>query len=218
MMASGNYENHLLEELEKVADLGGKTIWDIGAHIGYHSLLFSTRVGKSGQVISFEPSPLNYLMLNDNVDLNNTASDQIMTKDIALSDNVGVMELQIETDKSKTSTSGSFLKNTKPPLEANTYKGFGTVKVKTDTIDHLIETGLQEPDILKIDVEGAEYSVLLGGQKLILRNAPVLIVEIHTVEMMFKCYRFLEKAGYTITIIDSDSPLVTRNILAVKKS
>ncbi len=217
-IVNGDYEEYLLLSLKQTTNLSGKTIWDVGAHVGYHTLLFAKEVGQNGKVISFEPNPVNLKNLEHNINLNQSISHIINIKNIALSDTRGEATFDAETDGNKTATSGSHLDNITPPLPQETYRNFKKIIVKTDTIDGLKENGLPEPDIIKIDVEGAEYLVLLGARKLVSDKKPIFIIEIHNLEMMMLCSILLNSANYDIKIIDKESPFITKNILAIPKN
>jgi hypothetical protein len=74
---------------------------------------------------------------------------------------------------------------------------------RADTLDHLIATGLAFfPDLIKVDVEGAEASVLSGAQNLLSHHQPHLIIETHSVALEATCIELLTTAGYTPHIVD----------------
>jgi FkbM family methyltransferase len=72
-----------------------------------------------------------------------------------------------------------------------------------DTLDRLIEAGhVFVPDVIKIDVEGAEASVLSGADKLLRGRQPHLVVETHSVSLEGQCIELLESVGYSPMIVD----------------
>ena len=74
---------------------------------------------------------------------------------------------------------------------------------RADTLDHLIATGLAfVPDLIKVDVEGAEASVLSGARDLLVHHQPHIILETHSVSLEATCIELLTTAGYAPEIVD----------------
>jgi hypothetical protein len=74
------------------------------------------------------------------------------------------------------------------------------------SLDTLVyEEGLPMPDIIKMDVEGAEWDVFMGGQRVIEEGAPRLILEVHSQALEEQCLAFLTERGYRYTILDQSS-------------
>lgn len=214
-MAEGNYESYILKALTKTTDLNNKTIWDIGAHIGYHTLLFAKSVGKNGRVYAFEPNTVNRELLEANISLNKELGSIIEIRSEALSDKTGRGKLLISPDPLATSSSGSHISGIKTPYEKNVYREFIEKEIQLETADNLIgQKILPAPDIIKMDVEGAEFAVLTGAPNLLRNVRPIMIIEIHSAELMHNVLRLLDAHRYATEILDSDSPLLTRNILA----
>src|SRR5687767_10564146 len=146
----------------------GHSVFDIGAHLGFYTILLSSLVGKKGTVYAFEPNPEMLPSLRKTIaSLPNTD-----LREIALSDVSGEIELHIPEDASMASI-------------ANWTNGIGgkvhIQNCKTETIDHLIENGsISLPNFIKCDVEGAELNVFRGGARAIDRNdAPVILFELN---------------------------------------
>ena len=141
-------------------------VWDIGAAFG----LFAIHSGTiCKQVVAFEPDPSSRERLEGNI-IANRQQNVASVLPLALSSKVGEIELF---------TSG--LKGNSPSLSHHGTTHSGVVKVQTDTIDEVLSRGVATPDVLKIDVEGAEAQVLIGGEQLLKgHQAPRLIfVEMH---------------------------------------
>lgn len=218
-MLAGSYENYILDELKKQTEpLTSKCIWDIGAHIGYHTLSFAKAVGKTGKVVAFEPNPDNLAILKKNITTNQDLASSIMVRGEALSDTIGTQKMSVSKNKSSASSTGGYLQNVKPPLPSSSYAEFENITIQTTTIDQLIKgAGIPTPDILKIDVEGAELHVLQGARKLLESVKPILIIEIHTIAMMFSVSELLKNNSYELRIIDEKESSPTKNILAVPR-
>jgi FkbM family methyltransferase len=144
----------------------GATAIDIGAHIGYYTLLLAKCVGPAGRVLSFEPLPANFALLQQNVQLNGLQQVQ-MNAQAVFSRNE---ELTITVpDHAPNSGDASVL-----PVE-----GAKQFRVPATTLDSFCcNTGFR-PDFLKMDVEGAEYDVLLGAKETIARSRPKMLIELH---------------------------------------
>jgi FkbM family methyltransferase len=140
-------------------------VWDVGASVG----LFTVHAAREGaSVVAFEPDPATVIRLRQNVALNDTAS-RIQCRHEALSDCAGHGTLR---------TDG--LAGFAPSL-ADLGRHGTVVQTSMTTIDVLVASGLAKPNVLKIDVEGAEVLVLHGGMQLLASEAPprVIFVEVH---------------------------------------
>ena len=144
----------------------GMTVIDIGAHIGYYTLLFAKCVGSSGRVFSFEPLPTNFALLQKNVQLNNLR--QVQTFNQAVFSRAGEITISVPDDQPN-SGNGSVCLD----------KGVQQFRVNAVLLDAFCEEFLIRPDVLKMDVEGAEYEVLMGAKRVIAQFRPKLLIELH---------------------------------------
>ena len=143
-----------------------EVFWDIGANIGYFSLIAATALNNSGQILAFEPGRLSYERLLDNISLNPFAN--IKTYNLAVAEAEGEAVLYLSDDIAD--SSASFYHSGQEPG--------GRQVCKTVSLDKfLVEQGLRPPDFLKIDVEGAELAVLQGAKSLITTHTPLLLME-----------------------------------------
>jgi FkbM family methyltransferase len=215
-LIKGTYEDFLINALKSHLKLEGKTIWDIGAHIGFQTFSFARNVGEKGHVFSFEPNPNNFESLTENIKLNGTITN-IHPQMIAISKEQAVMPFQISRYKNHPTTLGGYLSDIIPPEDKSIYKDFKSINVDVESIDNLIYTkNYSVPDVIKIDIEGAELNALLGAKKLLnSEERPILIIEIHTVSMMFHVMQLLLQAAYTIDIIDDHVDFFTKNIICI---
>ena len=165
---------------------------DIGANIGYYALQEARLVDKEGIVYAIEPVFSNATTLSANRFLNDFGNIEITQ--CAISDHKG--ESWIYTGNM--SNTASMNKN-----PARTYsKGF---KVETMTLDTFLE-GKKLPDIIRMDVEGYEYEVILGMNKLLDSRQPLMIfMEMHLNfldrEKIQEILCLLEDAGFEIKAI-----------------
>ena len=155
----------------------GDVVLDVGAHIGYYSLKAAKAVGTEGIVISVEPDPRNFKILEKNININNLKKN-VKLINCALSSHSGYAKFHLNKDPAY-----SELIN-KSQLSYGYYK-----KIKIKTMDELCEQmGIRKLDWVKIDVEGGAADVLKGGLK-ILRNPTEMIIEVpdnETLELLSK--------------------------------
>ena len=137
--------------------LKGKTIYDIGGHIGLLTLFFARSVGNTGKVITFEPNPESCAKLQENVRLNNFVNVEI--KGIGLGKKREKRALAVRREEPAT---GSMEENIQSKiLKEKWTKAF---PVEIDSLDSQIKlNSLPKPDFVKIDVEGMEFDVLCAG-------------------------------------------------------
>jgi len=155
------YEKATTEYCKRVIKEGDVVI-DVGANLGYFTLLFSKLVGESGQVHAFEPSPLIFKLLKKNVELNGYTNVILHQK--AVSNENTSMKFYIN----KQWHSWSSLQPRKYTEEI--------INVDVVTLDSL---GIM-PDLIKMDTEGVEYSVLCGMQNILEEQKVLkLVLEFH---------------------------------------
>lgn len=164
---TGTHEPHVQASLTKILT-PGMTFWDVGSHIGFFSLLGSQLVGISGHVHAFEPSNETRNRLNASIELN--AAENITVHALAMSNAEG--HAQLHTGKSSLTAS---LIGEKSHDDAD--------NVVTATLDS-VSTTIAQPDLIKVDAEGAELDVLKGGRKLLADHHPQLIVEFSNDELV----------------------------------
>lgn len=163
----------------------GSTVYDIGANIGWFALLAARRVGASGLVVAFEPSVTNMSVLQANALTNGFMN--VDTVPAAVSDHDGW---------------GRFL-STNSLQGRLDHAGDGYVPLLA--VDSWIAaTGQKPPDVVKIDVEGAEAQVLRGMRETLQSARPILIVELHGTTG--NVADELESIGYGHSLIDAPGP------------
>jgi FkbM family methyltransferase len=204
-MVEGTFDLFFYEGLRKHRDLKGAVCWDIGAHIGYHSLGFAAL---GAEVVAFEPNEHNARLLRLHLERNANLGKHIRHLAVAVADHDGEMTFVQSSDLSGAS-SGSHLDAGLQPLES--YTGFDPVRVPVVRMDTLIEErGERKPDIIKIDVEGCETLVLRGGHKLLTNHKPLLLIEVHHILLMFEVQDLLLQYGYEIKPLDKEHATASR--------
>jgi len=204
-MIEGTFDSFFYEELPKHAELKGAVCWDIGAHIGYHSLAFAAL---GAEVVAFEPNEHNAKVLRMHLEKNPALGRRIRHLALALADHDGEMTFVQSSDMSGAS-SGSHLETGCEPLKV--YPGFDRVGVPVAQIDTLIEARSEKrPAILKIDVEGAEALVLRGGIGLLTSHKPLILMEVHHIRLLLEVQELLLRCGYRIKLLDPDHATPSR--------
>jgi FkbM family methyltransferase len=148
----------------------GMTFVDAGANDGLFALFAARRVGPTGQVWAIEPSPREFLRLKRNVRLNGIGN--VRAFPLALADTDGQAEMKIADDEhSGQNTLGDFAY----PIELARCE-----PVMTRRLDDLVQQECLRPvDVIKLDVEGAELSVLTGASSVLRQQRPLLLLEVN---------------------------------------
>ncbi len=147
----------------------GDVIYDIGANIGLLSLLLAQHArGRGSRVHCFEPEPTNFAQLQRNISQNGLGG-RVVAHRLALSEKAGDLELFVRggPGEGRHSTVAS---------EGST----GTIRVSAETVEGFAKSTGTIPDLVKIDVEGAEGRVLAGMASLLRAGAPrEIFMELH---------------------------------------
>src|SRR5262249_34098006 len=156
----GGFEPGLRRLLERVLE-PCMVFLDVGAHLGLHTLAAARRIGKTGRVFCFEPTPVTYELLCRTLRLNGL-DDRVTARCAAAGREDTTKPLHVSTISSHNSLY--------PLPNAET-----TVQVEVVRLDDEMPAG-QRVDVAKIDVEGAELDVLCGMARIIAENPGILII------------------------------------------
>ena len=133
--------------------------YDLGANVGYFSLVASAVIGPGGSIRAYEPLPANVVALRRTVELNKMV-------------NVTVIDAAVSSEEGT-----AFF------VEGGTGQdgrlGEGGLRVRTVTVDAEIQGGAPPPSMIKLDIEGAEHDALLGMQETLRKFRPIIICEMH---------------------------------------
>jgi FkbM family methyltransferase len=201
-----NYEASYVRLLREIV-APGDTVYDIGANIGFYSLLFSRWVGEKGCVVVFEPDPSNLLFLQSNLEINQCRN--VMVRKTALGGRSGISDFSLDQITGCTGRLG------RGPTYGQTNLGDGRIsllQVQVESIDELGKSGLPSPRIMKLDIEGGEADVLYGAAATLKTYRPIVISELSR----WGCssnneaptvLELLRQAGYLVWNLDTGDPI-----------
>jgi FkbM family methyltransferase len=178
----------------------GNVFYDIGANVGFFSIIAARLVGSTGQVYAFEPGEGNANSIRHNARLNNFSQIEVIQK--AVSDTPGEGELLLAQY-----SGGHALATADAPPDLA-----GKVTVELVTIDDLIaQNQIKPPNFVKVDIEGAELDALRGMTETIKQYKPIIIYEIDDGDRVAyqrkyqELESFLQSLGYQVNSVEEDS-------------
>lgn len=157
----------------------GMVVADIGAHLGFDTLMLSQWVGARGKVLAFEPDPHSFGRLIQNIEIN--ALGNVLPFEAAVSDKAGRLRFAAGGEAT------SHLANAEET----------GVEVDVVCLDEVIFKS--EPprlDLVKVDVEDNEVAVLRGARRVLRELRPILLIEVHSFRSLAGCVAELRAAGY----------------------
>jgi FkbM family methyltransferase len=167
----------------------GDKVWDVGANVGLFALAAASLTGPSGLVCAIEADNLLIGLLRRTAKCVSDRCAPIHVIPAAVSDSIDIERFNIAAR----GRSANYLDGS--PASTQTGGVRETISVITITLDWLFER-LPAPDVLKIDVEGAELRVLKGARNLLSSSSPVILCEV-TSENMLPLGELLRSYGYT---------------------
>jgi len=148
MLALGAFEPYQISLFRQLIK-PEMVVIDIGANIGLYTVIAGRKVGEKGKVFSFEPEQRNFDFLNNNIRINNLSN--IYSSKVAISNEKSTKELFL------------FSENTGSYSLVDNRKTNVSVSVQTDTLDSILNShSIKQVDIIKMDIEGAEYLAFEG--------------------------------------------------------
>lgn len=183
---TGTHHKRVQEALARLAR-PGVVFWDIGAHIGFFAMTAS-RLGAT--VHAFEPMPETFHRLERGVELNDLP---VHLHQCAVNDTDGEVWLYKTGSSLTTNIVG---------------QGMPGVKVSSFTLDTLVHQ-FGPPDLIKVDVEGAEVPLIRGGTKLWRTNKPVIVMEFLSREALTAAMAYIPNHRYEQ--LDHENWLLTPN-------
>ena len=184
----------------------GHVFFDVGAHHGWVSMWTLPLVGKEGVVVSFEPSPANLSILEWHRTRNNFSQWVIVPKAVSDVDSEKEFFLVDIGDSPMNSlTTGA------PGTPFMSGRDIRKISIPTVSLDTFCSETRVKPNLVKIDVEGAELLVLRGAANLLAESCPIIILAVHPYWLPVgqspqQIFEFLTRYGYTL--YDSKGSLI----------
>ena len=170
----------------------GQVVFDIGANIGYYTILASKLVGVNGAVFAFEPAIRNIVYLYRHVTLNKAENVTIVSAACSDSLSINWFSLGANCALGHLAESGF--------LQGERLGNVGVVP--TVTVDEFVRhTGIL-PDVMKIDVEGAELRVVHGARDTLIAGSPTVFLSVHSSDLRTSCLDFLKGLNYTFETLN----------------
>jgi FkbM family methyltransferase len=193
----GTYERHMQRLFcERIRP--GATIFDVGANVGFFTLLASKLAGDSGRVYAFEPLPRNLDFLERHVRINELAN--VHVEALAVAATSGEAHFRIARHASM----GGLAEG-------------GDLRVVTASLDDLIASGrVVGPDFIKMDIEGAESDALRGAAKLLAGGPLTIALSTHGWQQHENCRAILTDAGFDVELLKDGAADGDYLILAAK--
>jgi FkbM family methyltransferase len=174
--------------------------YDLGANVGYYAFIANLYIS-TGKIYSFEPMPANIEVFKSHLKLN---EKRMINKSIEL------LPYAISDSEKEVAFS-----NNDKAIEGNTYinskvenVSSKSLLVKCFSVDGLLRVGYQKPDVIKIDVEGAEYDVLRGARETLSKYKPNILLATHDCHLpgvQKLCVDLLKDLGYGLTLLNSSN-------------
>ena len=171
-------------------------VYDVGANIGLYARFMLQQFG-ARCVVCFEPMTENRAMLEDNIRAGDCAR-QVQIMPWALCDKEGEEDLQVDDMMSGSAT----LDRVTGGNAANGRKQYGmealTEKVSVARLDQLVASHhLPPPNVIKVDIEGAEGLMLEGARETLRQHQPDLLIELHGASVAGSVFSTLTSLGYS---------------------
>jgi FkbM family methyltransferase len=172
--------------------------YDIGANVGFYSMLASILMENQGEVHSFEPSKSNVRRIHQHLELNRIRNCHV--HECAVSNFNGFAKFQFSEEL-----------NTMGHLSDS-----DGVQVAVTTLDQFVSSGKgKPPTVIKCDIEGAEFDMFRGAGEVLGKYRPTIFLATHSVELRDQCQSFLQARGYRLEAIDAMPVSQSDEIVAV---
>ena len=164
-----SYEPELVNVVKQLVEHRSDVI-DVGANVGFYTVLFANLIDKERKVLAIEPVGKSLQRLHNNV-LLNQVKEKVIIFEGGVSDVGGSLEIKTITDNEEYSTFGAMIH---PSIALHK---FSTEQVRISTIDNLVHKYSLMPGLVKIDVEGMEPLVIKGMQNILKKHRPIVVME-----------------------------------------
>jgi FkbM family methyltransferase len=195
----GTYEPELQQALRDYLR-PGMTVYDVGANIGYVSLLLAHNVGATGQVFAFEALPANVERIRKNLELNQVANARVISG--AVIDKNEPVRFYVHDSVGMGKAAGSAGRR-----EEHYRAEISVPGLSLD--DFVFGQGNPPPAAVKMDIEGGEVLALPGMRRVLDEHHPLMLLELHGPESEKIAWETLRAAGYNLHAMETGYPLIT---------
>ncbi len=181
-------------------------VLDIGAYVGLFTVGAALRAGR-GRVIAFEPTPASAALVRRHALLNGVAG-RVRVVEAAVGREAGTTQLHLPPNANM----ASLVRANTLTLNAWDTSAVRALTVALTSLDTFAASEASAPEVVKIDVEGAELDVLTGGRDMLLRHRPLVFCEIHPSELAgfgatpADVHAFMDNLGYRAHPIGTPRP------------
>lgn len=195
----GTYEVDLQRAISDLVK-PGMIAYDVGANIGYVTLMLARAVGESGKVFAFEALPNNFKRLTDNVHANKY-DNRVILSDNAVIDGFRQIDFWRGPSAAMGKAEGSAGRKDLSYSESITVQG-----ISLDGF--VLGQKHAHPDVIKMDIEGGEVLALPGMERILKEISPIMLLELHGPEAASISWKILKQAGYRICRMAPSYPIV----------
>lgn len=179
----------------------GAVVWDIGPYLGFYSAVASRIVGPSGQVVAFEPDPENLERCRQNMELNHITNVKFIHA--AIGAPVGTVTL-IKTPNTNSHIDGTFIGDDRADYATRKAARQEELTVRCLSLDEaFLDSSIPSPDVIKIDIEGAEQFALEHADRIAAELSPVIMLELHNPECDRAAWKFSQRTGYKLLSLET---------------
>ncbi len=194
----GTYEMDLQQCLRELVRKG-MVAYDVGANIGYISLMLALLVGSNGAVFAFEALPTNAKRWMENIKLDNL-QDRTKLVQAAVVEKSSPVRFLVHASGGMGKSYGSAGRDESYQEE---------IEVPGISLDDFVyEEGNPAPDLIKLDIEGGEVLALPGMERVLAEAKPILVMELHGMESIQASWEILTRLGYKICRLEQNFPVV----------
>jgi FkbM family methyltransferase len=194
----GTYEPEMQSALGELIK-PGMTVYDVGANVGYVTLMLAKLTGSQGRVYAFEALPDNVERLRRNVELNGF-NDRVSIFSGAVAVGVGEVKFLVHSSGGMGKAAGSAGRDEQYQRE---------IIVPSTSLDEFVYTqGNPPPQAVKMDIEGGEVMALPGMRRVLAEARPLMLMELHGPESARAAWEALTATGYRLCEMKPGYPRV----------
>jgi FkbM family methyltransferase len=194
----GTYEPELQAALHEFLK-PGMTVYDVGANIGYVTLMLAHQTGANGKIFAFEALPVNVERIQKNIALNSLTNVTVVSG--AVLDKTGSVTFYVHDSVGMGKAAGS------AGRREEHYKA--EITVPGLSLDEFVyEQSNPAPEAVKMDIEGGEVLALPGMSRILREYHPLMLLELHGPESEKVAWETLTAAGYTLYAMENDYPVI----------